>query len=112
MTHTPRKRFGQNFLHDHNIIYNILSSLQAKPDQHWVEIGPGLGALTEPLLKMGMQLDVVELDRDLVALLKEKFKERDLNIHSEHLWINLLLLYIPFCFLWLIGWIGAEAPVD
>ena len=82
MTHTPRKRFGQNFLHDHNIIYNILSSLQAKPDQHWVEIGPGLGALTEPLLKMGMQLDVVELDRDLVALLKEKFKERDLNIHS------------------------------
>ena len=82
MTHTPRKRFGQNFLHDHNIIYNILSSLQAKPDQHWVEIGPGLGALTEPLLKMGMQLDVVELDRDLVALLKEKFKESDLNIHS------------------------------
>ena len=82
MTHTPRKRFGQNYLHDHNIIYNILSSLQAKPDQHWVEIGPGLGALTEPLLKMGMQLDVVELDRDLVALLKEKFKESDLNIHS------------------------------
>ena len=43
MTHTPRKRFGQNFLHDHNIIYNILSSLQAKPGQHWVEIGPGQG---------------------------------------------------------------------
>ena len=82
MIHTPRKRFGQNFLHDHNIIYNILSSLQAKPDQHWVEIGPGLGALTEPLLKMGMQLDVVELDRDLVALLKEKFKDSELKIHS------------------------------
>jgi 16S rRNA (adenine1518-N6/adenine1519-N6)-dimethyltransferase len=82
MTHTPRKRFGQNFLHDHNIIFNILSSLQAKPDQHWVEIGPGLGALTEPLLKMGMQLDVVELDRDLVALLKEKFKDSELKIHS------------------------------
>ena len=82
MIHTPRKRFGQNFLHDHNIIYNILSSLQAKPDQHWVEIGPGLGALTEPLLKMGMRLDVVELDRDLVALLKEKFKDSELKIHS------------------------------
>jgi len=82
MTHTPRKRFGQNFLHDHNIIFNILSSLQAKPDQHWVEIGPGLGALTEPLLKIGMQLDVVELDRDLVALLKEKFKDSELKIHS------------------------------
>ena len=82
MTHTPRKRFGQNFLHDHNIIYNILSSLQAKSDQHWVEIGPGQGALTEPLLKMGIQLDVVELDRDLVVLLKEKFKHTELKIHS------------------------------
>ena len=82
MTHTPRKRFGQNFLHDHNIIYNILSSLQAKPNQHWVEIGPGQGALTEPLLKMGLCLDVVELDRDLVAFLIEKFKHTDLQIHS------------------------------
>ena len=82
MTHTPRKRFGQNFLHDHNIIYNILSSIEAKPDEHWVEIGPGLGALTEPLLKMGLRLDVVELDRDLVALLKDKFKDNDLQIHS------------------------------
>ena len=82
MTHTPRKRFGQNFLHDHNIIYNILSSLQAKPGQHWVEIGPGQGALTEPLSKMGLRLDVVELDRDLVAILIEKFKQSDLKIHS------------------------------
>ncbi len=82
MTHTPRKRFGQNFLHDHNIIYNILSSLEAKPDEHWVEIGPGLGALTEPLLKMGLHLDVVELDRDLVAVLKDKFKDTAVQIHS------------------------------
>jgi 16S rRNA (adenine1518-N6/adenine1519-N6)-dimethyltransferase len=82
MTHTPRKRFGQNFLHDHNIIYNILSSLQAKPGQHWVEIGPGQGALTEPLSKMGLRLDVVELDRDLVAILIDKFKHSDLRIHS------------------------------
>jgi len=82
MTHTPRKRFGQNFLHDHNVIYNILSSLQAKSDQHWVEIGPGQGALTEPLLNMGLRLDVVELDRDLVAFLIEKFKHSDIKIHS------------------------------
>jgi 16S rRNA (adenine1518-N6/adenine1519-N6)-dimethyltransferase len=83
MTHSPRKRFGQNFLHDHNIIYNILSSLQAKPDEHWVEIGPGLGALTEPLLNLGLRLDVVELDRDLVVLLKDKFKQYNhLQIHS------------------------------
>jgi len=83
MAHTPRKRFGQNFLHDHTIIYNIISSIQAKPDQHWVEIGPGQGALTEPLLKEGVRLEVVELDRDLVALLKEKFKHYpNLQIHS------------------------------
>lgn len=83
MTHTPRKRFGQNFLHDYNIIYNIISSIQAKPDQHWVEIGPGQGALTEPLLNQGVRLDVVELDRDLVVLLKQKFKQYpNLKIHS------------------------------
>lgn len=83
MAHIPRKRFGQNFLHDHNIIHNILSSIQAKPGEHWVEIGPGQGALTEPLLKEGIRLDVVELDRDLVALLREKFKQYDnLQIHS------------------------------
>ncbi|WP_432745626.1 16S rRNA (adenine(1518)-N(6)/adenine(1519)-N(6))-dimethyltransferase RsmA [Methylobacter sp. G7] len=83
MAHTPRKRFGQNFLHDHNIIYNIISSIQAIPDQHWVEIGPGQGALTEPLLNEKVRLDVVELDRDLVVLLREKFKHYPkLKIHS------------------------------
>ncbi|MDO9423371.1 MAG: 16S rRNA (adenine(1518)-N(6)/adenine(1519)-N(6))-dimethyltransferase RsmA [Methylobacter sp.] len=83
MAHTPRKRFGQNFLHDHNIIYNIISSIQAMPDQHWVEIGPGQGALTEPLLNEKVRLDVVELDRDLVVLLREKFKHYPkLQIHS------------------------------
>ncbi len=83
MAHTPRKRFGQNFLHDHNIIYNIISSIQARPDQHWVEIGPGQGALTKPLLNEKVRLDVVELDRDLVVLLKEKFKHYpNLHIHS------------------------------
>ena len=83
MTHTARKRFGQNFLHDHSIIYNILASLDAHPDEHWVEIGPGQGALTEPLLKLGLRLDVVELDRDLVVLLKDKFRQQNhLQIHS------------------------------
>ncbi len=83
MAHIPRKRFGQNFLHDHNIIYNIISSIQARPEQHWVEIGPGQGALTEPLLNEKVHLDVVELDRDLVVLLREKFKHYpNLQIHS------------------------------
>lgn len=81
--HTPRKRFGQNFLHDQNVIANILASLYAKPKEHWVEIGPGQGALTSPLLNKGVVLDVVELDRDLVNFLKVKFKDRPLlTIHS------------------------------
>jgi 16S rRNA (adenine1518-N6/adenine1519-N6)-dimethyltransferase len=82
-THTPRKRFGQNFLHDHSVIANILNSLQAKAGEHWVEIGPGQGALTVPLLDKKITLDVVELDRDLVKLLKNKFKDNpNLAIHS------------------------------
>lgn len=83
MTHVPRKRFGQNFLKDHNIIHTILSSIQAAANDHWVEIGPGQGALTGPLLNLAKRLDVVELDRDLVALLNNKFKQQDrLRIYS------------------------------
>jgi len=83
MAHKARKRFGQNFLHDHHIISNILGSLMYSKDQHWVEIGPGQGALTESLLSDGIQLDIVELDRDLVRFLGDKFKDYSrLTIHS------------------------------
>lgn len=83
MTHKARKRFGQNFLHDHNIIYNIIAHIQARENQHWVEIGPGQGALTAPLLAQNVKLDVVELDRDLVELLQRKFSSQaQLTIHS------------------------------
>lgn len=83
MTHKARKRFGQNFLHDHNIIYSIIAHIQARENQHWVEIGPGQGALTEPLLAHKVRLDVVELDRDLVELLQRKFSHQpNLAIHS------------------------------
>ena len=83
MTHHPRKRFGQNFLHDQSIIYNILASLGAQKNEHWVEIGPGQGALTEPLLAKGVILDIVELDRDLVELLSRRYADRiNLTIHS------------------------------
>ena len=83
MPHKARKRFGQNFLKDYSIIQQILAYAQIEKNQHWVEIGPGLGALTEPLLKTGVKLDVVELDRDLVALLKNKFHlQTNLTIHS------------------------------
>ncbi|ESS73033.1 ribosomal RNA small subunit methyltransferase A [Methyloglobulus morosus KoM1] len=82
-THYARKRFGQNFLHDHSVIANILANLQIKSDEHWVEIGPGQGALTAPLLDKNITLDVVELDRDLVGLLRTKFKDKpNLTIHS------------------------------
>ena len=84
MTHKARKRFGQNFLQDHNVIYNILSNIQAQPTEHWVEIGPGLGAITEPLLQSKVILDVVELDRDLVTFLKAKFIDAEnITIHSS-----------------------------
>jgi 16S rRNA (adenine1518-N6/adenine1519-N6)-dimethyltransferase len=83
MTHKARKRFGQNFLTDHSVISNILSCLQMHNGEHWVEIGPGQGALTKPLLEKAGTLDVVELDRDLVALLTKQFANAgNLHIHS------------------------------
>ena len=88
MKHTPRKRFGQNFLHDHAIIYNIIASLEAKANEHWVEIGPGQGVLTTPLLQQVGQLDIVELDRDLVVLLKETIKTTLTFIYTA------LMLYV------------------
>ncbi|MGR9072894.1 MAG: 16S rRNA (adenine(1518)-N(6)/adenine(1519)-N(6))-dimethyltransferase RsmA [Gammaproteobacteria bacterium] len=83
MKHRPRKRFGQNFLLDHGVIQDILAAAAVEPGQHWVEIGPGLGALTEPLLEAGVRLDVVELDRDLIGLLTGKFSNyANLHIHG------------------------------
>ena len=64
--HRPRKRFGQNFLHDPGIIGRIVDTINPRPGEHLVEIGPGQGALTRGLLASGCRLDVVELDRDLV----------------------------------------------
>lgn len=68
-----RKRFGQNFLHDASVIDGIVSAIHATPEHHLVEIGPGRGALTAPLLESGAFLDVVELDRDLIPILTAQF---------------------------------------
>ncbi len=68
--HRARKRFGQNFLHDSVVIDGILRALGPLNDCHIVEIGPGQGALTRPLLAQlpdNSQLDLLELDRDLLA---------------------------------------------
>ena len=65
--HRARKRFGQNFLQDSGVIYSIVSLINPSSDTHLIEIGPGLGALTRPLLANVNQLDLLEIDRDLVA---------------------------------------------
>ncbi|MCP5161372.1 MAG: 16S rRNA (adenine(1518)-N(6)/adenine(1519)-N(6))-dimethyltransferase RsmA [Hahellaceae bacterium] len=72
--HQARKRFGQNFLQDHGIIDKIVRGIAPKAGDNLVEIGPGLGALTEVLLEEGDgHLNVVELDRDLIPGLRVKF---------------------------------------
>lgn len=73
--HTPRKRFGQHFLHDQWVIQKIIAAIHPTAKQSLVEIGPGQGALTIPLLKIVERLDAVELDRDLIPLLQRKIKE-------------------------------------
>ncbi|MEA1889241.1 MAG: 16S rRNA (adenine(1518)-N(6)/adenine(1519)-N(6))-dimethyltransferase RsmA [Pseudomonadota bacterium] len=65
--HVARKRFGQNFLHDQHVINRILTHFRPQQGQRIVEIGPGLGALTWPLLERIGDLHAIELDRDLVA---------------------------------------------
>ena len=70
--HRPRQRFGQHFLHDAGVIRRILEVVQASPDEHLVEIGPGLGALTCPLLVAVGRLQAVELDRDLIPRLETR----------------------------------------
>lgn len=71
--HRARKRFGQNFLHDASVIDRILRSIYPREGERLLEIGPGQGALTSGLLDSKAQLDVIELDKDLIPLLKLRF---------------------------------------
>lgn len=71
--HQARKRFGQNFLHDPGVIERIVRAIHPKPEDTLVEIGPGLGAITEEVLAVNPRLQVVELDRDLIPVLRTKF---------------------------------------
>lgn len=82
MEHRARKRFGQHFLHDRGIIQRILAALDPQPGDTIVEIGPGLGALTRPLLGRCSPLHVVELDRDLAARLRTEFPPERLVVHE------------------------------
>ncbi len=82
--HSPRKRFGQNFLQDNQIIQRIINVIHPTSAQHIVEIGPGKGALTEYLLKANCQLDIIELDNDLVKILIERWNSfKQLQIHNQ-----------------------------
>lgn len=80
--HRARKRFGQNFLHDQRIISHIVRSIAPRTTDNMVEIGPGKGAITALILELCPHLNVVELDRDLVPILRDKFG------HLEHFHIN------------------------
>ncbi|KGQ58683.1 Ribosomal RNA small subunit methyltransferase A [Gallibacterium anatis] len=68
--HTARKRFGQNFLHDDQIIQSIVAAINPQANDFLIEIGPGLGALTEPVAEQIEHLTVIELDRDLAERLR------------------------------------------
>ena len=70
MKHRARKRFGQHFLADPSVLDAIVELVDPRPGQALVEIGPGLGALTRPLLRRCGALTVIELDRDLAARLR------------------------------------------
>lgn len=70
--HIPRKRFGQHFLTDTGVIDDIVRAIDPRPGQPLVEIGPGMGALTDPLVGRCSQLTVIELDRDLAARLRKR----------------------------------------
>ena len=74
--HHPSKRFGQNFLTNQGIIQRIIETLDPGPHETIIEIGPGKGALTEPLLQRAGSLVAVEFDKNLIPLLAEKFGER------------------------------------
>ncbi|MCG3202730.1 MAG: Ribosomal RNA small subunit methyltransferase A [Gammaproteobacteria bacterium] len=81
----PRKRYGQHFLHDPAIIARIVEAIGPRPGRRIVEIGPGRGALTAPLLEAACALDVVEIDRELAAMLPARLgtTPQGLRVHCQ-----------------------------
>jgi len=78
----PRKHFGQHFLHDQNIIQKIIDAIAPQPTDCFVEIGPGQGALTRPLLERVAKLDVIEIDYDLARVLADDATNSRLTVHQ------------------------------
>ncbi len=81
--HTPRRRFGQNFLTDTHYIDRIIAAIAPATGDKLLEIGPGLGALTEKLIVNAGHLHAIEIDRDLAARLRERFSEQALTLHEQ-----------------------------
>ncbi len=82
MKHTAKKRFGQNFLTDQGIIGSLINAIDPKMDDLMVEIGPGLGAMTQPLIAKLNHLHVVELDRDIVTWMQSHYPANKISIHN------------------------------
>ena len=83
MSHSPRKRFGQNFLRDEAVIEAIASAIAPDKSHHLIEIGPGEGAITQALVASGCRFDAIELDRDLRTRLLASFSTYDtFTLHS------------------------------
>jgi 16S rRNA (adenine1518-N6/adenine1519-N6)-dimethyltransferase len=80
--HKARKRFGQNFLVNEQIIADIIRAIHPQENDTMIEIGPGLGALTRPLIKQLNQLHVVEIDRDIIQRLENDYPKGKLIIHA------------------------------
>jgi 16S rRNA (adenine1518-N6/adenine1519-N6)-dimethyltransferase len=81
--HQARKRFGQHFLRDQGVIDHIVEVINPQPEEHLVEIGPGLGAITLPVLQRVKAMDAVEIDRDVIAALKvSSFSVGELRLHE------------------------------
>jgi 16S rRNA (adenine1518-N6/adenine1519-N6)-dimethyltransferase len=81
VTARPRKSLGQHFLHDQGVIARILATIAPEPADHFVEIGPGRGAITAPLLETVARLDAIEVDARLAASLAERFGDPKLHLH-------------------------------
>jgi 16S rRNA (adenine1518-N6/adenine1519-N6)-dimethyltransferase len=79
-----RKRFGQHFLHDPGVIRRIVDAVAPAPGERIVEVGPGRGALTWSLLERARRLDVIEIDRDLAAVLQNDSRAAQLCVHVEN----------------------------
>jgi len=83
MKHIAKKKFGQNFLKDTSIINAIIQSINPLPDDLLIEIGPGLGALTKPLLEKTNHLLAIEVDRDIVAWMENEYSKKNITVFNE-----------------------------